>query len=125
MARSRGTEKNDGKGGFVVDYRDASTLYLGKVLFMWACVFLDIFFNSAVDHDELFTHEQIRFMSVVGQVTTQILILFAFALLLSGTYIVQVGLVGQLWGKSLASDFSTLLPPTCLSTFLFASVDER
>ena len=88
-----------GKGGAVVDYRDASTLYLGKVFFMWICIFLDIFFNSAVDHDATFANEQIRFMSVVGQVTTQILILFAFALLLSGTYIVQVGLVGQLWSK--------------------------
>ena len=98
VARPRGKGK-DGKGGVVVDYRDASILYLGKVLFMWVCIFLDIFFNSAVDHDEFFANEQIRFMSVVGQVTTQILILFSFALLLSGTYIVQVGLVGQLGSK--------------------------
>ena len=96
-----------------VDYTEIRLWYMIKIVFMGLFIFVDITFNSSVDHDDAPDASRKTTITMIlfgAQVVGQILMFVVFFLLLCATYLFRVGLL-----RELSKDFKDVL----LVSFLY------
>jgi hypothetical protein len=82
-----------------VDYTEIRLWYMIKIVFVGIFIFVDVTFNSSVDHDEADDGDRRTTVTMIlfgAQVVGQILMFVVFFLLLCATYLFRVGLISLL-----------------------------